>query len=119
MNTNETVDIFHGIINFITGKTAAQRMGGHCNKFFPFTHGQLQSFDPETYSVFQELWAEIAQWEDPHKGGEQLQEPTSCILFPCMRNKEQKKDSILVEGRDDYMNEYTNTLQLPTDTVYL
>lgn len=39
---------------------------GHCNKFFPFTRGQLKVHDPVTFAVFQQLWKEIEQWEDPY-----------------------------------------------------
>jgi hypothetical protein len=36
-----------------------------CNKFFPFTRGQLRHHDIETYRVIQELWCDIEQWDDP------------------------------------------------------
>jgi hypothetical protein len=36
-----------------------------CNKFYPFTRGQLRGHDNETYSVINELWREIEQWDDP------------------------------------------------------
>ncbi len=38
---------------------------GHCNKFYPFTHAQMKSFDPCTYVIFQKIWCEIAEWRDP------------------------------------------------------
>lgn len=38
----------------------------HCNKFYPFTNGQLKHYDHETYCAIDSLWKEIAQWEDPH-----------------------------------------------------
>ncbi|GAX21621.1 hypothetical protein FisN_29Hh056 [Fistulifera solaris] len=37
----------------------------HCNKFYPFTRGQLRHYDAETCQVFDALWTEIAGWEDP------------------------------------------------------
>lgn len=37
----------------------------HCNKFYPFTRGQLRHYDAETCSVFDELWSEISGWDDP------------------------------------------------------
>jgi len=37
----------------------------HCNKFFPFTKGQLQQYDPLTWFYLRDLWAEIGRWEDP------------------------------------------------------
>jgi len=36
----------------------------HCNKFFPFTRGQLQQFDPPLMKAFEELWEFISDWED-------------------------------------------------------
>lgn len=39
----------------------------HCNKFYPFTSGQLRHYDPATYQVMEELWKEIAEWQDPAK----------------------------------------------------
>jgi hypothetical protein len=36
----------------------------HCNKFYPFTKGQLQKHDPESYTVFDDLWKQIASWHD-------------------------------------------------------
>jgi hypothetical protein len=40
-------------------------MLSHCNKFYPFTSGQLQYHDPDTYCMISMLWNEIAMWEDP------------------------------------------------------
>mmetsp|Transcript_22569 Transcript_22569/g.62734 ORF Transcript_22569/g.62734 Transcript_22569/m.62734 type:complete len:566 (+) Transcript_22569:124-1821(+) len=38
----------------------------HCNKFFPFTSGQLKRFDPKTYKALHYIWTRvIAQWKDP------------------------------------------------------
>lgn len=37
----------------------------HCNKFYPFTRGQLQHHDPATLQVMIKLWTDIADWEDP------------------------------------------------------
>ena len=37
----------------------------HCNKFYPFTCGQLQSFDRITYQSMEKLWHTISLWEDP------------------------------------------------------
>lgn len=36
----------------------------HCNKFYPFTKGQLKKHDPELYAVFENLWKQIASWQD-------------------------------------------------------
>jgi hypothetical protein len=40
----------------------------HCNKFYPFTRGQLKHNDPDLFRAMQELWREIACWEDPEAG---------------------------------------------------
>ena len=38
----------------------------HCNKFYPFTSGQFQHYDPWLYTEIQRLWCDVAAWEDPH-----------------------------------------------------
>jgi hypothetical protein len=35
-----------------------------CNKFYPFTSGQLKHYDPATYEEMEQLWREIARWDD-------------------------------------------------------
>jgi len=40
--------------------------GSHCNKFYPFTGGQLRSFDPTTYEAVDSLWREITEWNDTY-----------------------------------------------------
>ena len=37
----------------------------HCNKFYPFTRGQLKHHDPELFEKLSNLWIEISMWEDP------------------------------------------------------
>jgi hypothetical protein len=37
----------------------------HCNKFYPFTRGQLQHYDPELYRGIGNVWREISMWDDP------------------------------------------------------
>jgi hypothetical protein len=37
----------------------------HCNKFYPFTRGQLQYYDPEVFQGIFNVWREISMWEDP------------------------------------------------------
>lgn len=49
------------VINFCRG----HEKNGHCNKFYPFTGGQLQFYDPSLYNEFKALWSDIAQWDDP------------------------------------------------------
>lgn len=36
----------------------------HCNKFYPFTKGQLRRYDPRVYKCFAKLWQYIESWED-------------------------------------------------------
>lgn len=36
----------------------------HCNKFYPFTRGQFQCMDPQSFRVFEHLWKEIEGWQD-------------------------------------------------------
>lgn len=36
----------------------------HCNKFYPFTRGQLKHHDPDLFRAMQGLWREIACWKD-------------------------------------------------------
>lgn len=40
----------------------------HCNKFYPFTRGQLKHHDPKLYAAMRELWNEIAMYDDPEEG---------------------------------------------------
>jgi len=44
----------------------------HCNKFYPFTRGQLRFYDPELFRGIQNVWREISMWDDP------LQSNRSC-----------------------------------------
>lgn len=37
----------------------------HCNKFYPFTSGQLQYYDPMQSADMETIWNDIAMWEDP------------------------------------------------------
>ena len=37
----------------------------HCNKFYPFTRGQLRHHDPDLLDAMIGLWNEVAEWEDP------------------------------------------------------
>jgi hypothetical protein len=42
----------------------------HCNKFYPFTSGQLWFYDPPLYIDVNLLWSDISQWEDPFNNEE-------------------------------------------------
>lgn len=48
----------------------------HCNKFYPFTCGQLKHYDPETFETIEKFWTEIATWEDPVE---------STVCYGCWR----------------------------------
>uniref|UniRef100_A0A6U2PH21 Uncharacterized protein n=1 Tax=Leptocylindrus danicus TaxID=163516 RepID=A0A6U2PH21_9STRA len=50
----------------------------HCNKFYPFTSGQLASFDPELFAGISHLWDLIAKWEDDESAEEDVR-PRDCI----------------------------------------
>lgn len=47
-----------------------------CNKFYPFTKGQLKYHDPPLCDAMGELWREIARWKDPEA------EPNAICAFP-------------------------------------
>jgi hypothetical protein len=51
---------------------------GHCNKFYPFTAGQLHAHDPELYRRMAALWEIIAAWRD---GGDARDE--ACCVKAC------------------------------------
>ena len=40
----------------------------HCNKFYPFTRGQLRFYDKELHDRMQSIWKTISSWEDPVVG---------------------------------------------------
>jgi hypothetical protein len=40
----------------------------HCNKFYPFTRGQLQQYDPELFLGIRDVWQEIARWKKSKRG---------------------------------------------------
>eukprot|EP00934_Nitzschia_sp_Nitz4_P001562 Nitzschia sp. Nitz4//scaffold341_size29662//7475//8725//NITZ4_008037-RA/size29662-processed-gene-0.26-mRNA-1//-1//CDS//3329548543//1562//frame0 len=47
----------------------------HCNKFYPFTRGQLHHHDPDLLLALHTLWNEISMFDDP------LQDPTFCWVL--------------------------------------
>lgn len=63
----------------------------HCNKFYPFTRGQLKYHDPDTFRTIESLWQEVSDWEDPwHNEAEDglCRRAPGCFLFPlCSRRK--------------------------------
>lgn len=48
----------------------------HCNKFFPFTKGQLRLYDPRVYKCFEKIWQYIEGWED-----KDTKRCESCVWF--------------------------------------
>lgn len=50
----------------------------HCNKFYPFTRGQLRQYDRATYEIMEKLWDEIAVWKDPLSSNEDCGMTTCC-----------------------------------------
>jgi hypothetical protein len=47
-----------------------RRRTPHCNKFYPFTRGQLRQYDKATFETMEKLWEEIANWKDPLNSGD-------------------------------------------------
>lgn len=92
---------------------------GHCNKFFPFTHGQLKGFDPITYAVFQQAWSEIANWDDPALAGGNDNNCMGCISFPLWnRNTMKNKTSFIsTPMKNDDSCTGTSSLGEATDTM--
>lgn len=49
-----------------------------CNKFYPFTRGQLRHYDPSLCDAMGDLWKEITRWKDPET------ESDSKCSFPAL-----------------------------------
>ena len=56
--------------------TDTRKVLPHCNKFFPFTKGQLRLNDPRVYKCFERLWQIISSWEDKDR-----KRCESCVWF--------------------------------------
>ena len=50
---------------FLAGLLSRRRPPEHCNKFYPFTCGQLKCHDPQGWQETHRLWQNIADWHDP------------------------------------------------------
>lgn len=50
-----------------------------CNKFYPFTYGQLKHFDAHTFHIFDDLWNKISSWKDPNSSKEKICCDTGCM----------------------------------------
>jgi hypothetical protein len=112
--TNENTSNFLDWIKNI--KTLFTQMGltPHCNKFYPFTSGQLQHYDPILYEEIKFLWFEVSQWEDPNDTEAQLCATCGWIKLP-VRNDEIIKSSQAV--CDNFKN--SSQFILSDDTVDL
>ena len=53
----------------------------HCNKFYPFTRGQLKVHDPWLYSSFTEIWNIVTDWRD--EWDEEWDGGRNCGMFAC------------------------------------
>jgi hypothetical protein len=53
----------------------------HCNKFFPFTAGQLRHYDPELYARMDALWTSIASWTDDEKDNDNEEKEEICCCW--------------------------------------
>lgn len=49
----------------------------HCNKFYPFTRGQLKAYDPDLLDCLTDIWKLILDWEDEHA------DDVKCGFFSC------------------------------------
>jgi hypothetical protein len=56
------------LVDHLSGHDVPQ----HCNKFYPFTSGQLLYYDPATYQNIHNLWDEIGRWRDDANDTERL-----------------------------------------------
>jgi hypothetical protein len=96
-----------------------------CNKFYPFTHGQLKNFDYHTFKVFDDLWKKIASWEDPL-----YQTNTGCFQPACIkmnvpniilgnRSKKSMIDDDSSMTTDEAISESTEVDEIISDSIYL
>jgi hypothetical protein len=68
----------------------------HCNKFYPFTRGQLFNHDRLTHHILKGLWEQISLWKDP--SGPPCSEPLQC--WCPLRRKGRKP--ILIMSNDHF-----------------
>ena len=64
--TNNESNQIHSILSRLIGldhNTKKKRLP-HCNKFYPFTRGQLKHYDPKLYKSISNVWDNILLWED-------------------------------------------------------
>ena len=59
----------------------------HCNKFYPFTRGQLQYYDPDLFDGIQNIWREIARLGDTSASvrlKNRILRSRCCTPSPCL-----------------------------------
>ena len=94
-----------------------------CNKFYPFTHGQLKQFDFHTFTVFDALWKRIASWEDPFYQTSLGCCQSGCIklYIPIIMFRNRKEKSFGDDGStvDEAISEITEVDEVVPDSMYL
>lgn len=96
-----------------------------CNKFYPFTHGQLKHFDSHTFKVFDKLWKKIESWEDPlYETNTGCFQPAGCIkmYFANVIFGNRSKNPIVDEDSmttDEAISEITEVDEVVPDSIYL
>lgn len=63
------VDSFYGVWQLLNRRDSELNWTrfSHCNKFYPFTKGQLKHHDPDLFAVYTDLWTQIGAWRDDKK----------------------------------------------------
>jgi hypothetical protein len=56
----------------------------HCNKFYPFTSGQLEHYDPMLLADIKNIWDDISMWEDSEHKNEHC---SGCWIPPWTKKK--------------------------------
>lgn len=99
---------------------------GHCNKFYPFTRGQFQQYDPELFAEMKAIWDEIAAWKDPYSVVKNPTVPSSTEHDSCCRcpsllpKRNPKMFSSSIRGALDHELDYlVSPFERISDTVDL
>lgn len=60
------LDSFRGIFQLMKRRESelVRPRVPHCNKFYPFTRGQLEKHDPSLFAVYTDLWTQIGSWRE-------------------------------------------------------
>ena len=76
----------------------------HCNKFYPFTRGQIESYDPKLAADLCTIWSMIESWTDLddtscklfrlfHCGSKSDLKPKNTVFLPSDDSRIQKKNA--------------------------